>query len=245
MVEAPFARTQILLGQENMDRLAACRVAIFGIGGVGGHCAEALARCGVGRFVLVDRDSVSITNLNRQAVALHSTLGREKVDVMRERILDINPLAQVETISAFYGPEDRLGIWDAPPDLVVDAIDTVTAKVDLAVQAQRHGIGCVSAMGAGNKLDPTRFEVADIYDTSVCPLCRATRKLAREAGVTRLRVVYSKEMPVPQREPMLSAETGRPVPGSIAFVTATAGLVLAGEAIRLLLDGACTLSKKS
>lgn len=232
--ETPFSRMEILYGAERMARLAASHIAIFGIGGVGGHCAEALARCGVGRFTLVDADRVTLTNLNRQAIALHSTLGRAKVDVMRERILDINPQAHIEAIEAFYLPGDALGIFNSPPDLVIDAIDTVSAKVDLAVQAQAHGILTVSSMGAGNKLDPTRFQVADLYETSVCPLCRATRKLARERGVSKLRVVYSTEGPAQQLDPMPSPETGRPVPGSVVFVTATAGLIVASEAIRLL-----------
>lgn len=239
MQETPFARMEILFGEENMRRLSQSSVAVFGIGGVGGHCAEALARCGIGHFVLVDMDHVSITNINRQAVAFHSTIGEQKVKVMRRRILDINPLAKVEAIPAFYGPENDLGIWEKKLDLVVDAIDTVTAKVDLIAQAQQHGIACVSCMGAGNKLDPTRFEVADIYDTSVCPLCRATRKLAREKGIEKLRVVYSKEEPAKQYTQILSDQKQRPVPGSVAYVTATAGLLLAYEAVRLLTCEAC------
>lgn len=234
MQETPFARMEILFGEANMQKLSRSRVAVFGIGGVGGHCVEALARCGVGHFVLVDMDHVSITNINRQAVALHSTMGEKKVEVMRKRILDINPQAKVEAIPAFYGPEDDLGIWEKQLDLVVDAIDTVSAKVDLIVQAQRHGIACISCMGAGNKLDPTRFEVADLYDTSVCPLCRATRKLAREKGVEKLRVVYSKEEAAKQYTQILSDQKQRPVPGSVTYVTATAGLLLAYEAVRLL-----------
>lgn len=233
--ETPFARTEILLGEAAMARLAQSRVVLFGVGGVGGHCAEALARCGVGHFVLVDMDRVSVTNLNRQAVALHSTLGMPKVAVMRSRILDINPLAEVEAIDAFYSPQDDLGVWDRPLDLVIDAIDTVSAKVDLVVQAQARGIACVSAMGAGNKLDPTRFEAADLYDTSICPLCRATRKLARERGVRKLRVVYSKEPPAKPLESVPQPGRDRPAPGSVSYVTASAGLVLAHEAVTLLL----------
>lgn len=232
--ESPFARMEILYGPDAMRRLADSRVALFGVGGVGGHCAQALARCGVGSFVLVDQDHVTLTNINRQAVAFHSTLGRAKVEVMREQILDINPKAEVHAIYDRYSPEHDLGIWQMPLELVIDAIDTVTAKVDLALQAQAHGIPVVSCMGAGNKLDPTRFEVADISETSVCPLCRATRKMARTKGIERLRVVYSKEMPAPQLNPILSPDTQRPVPGSVAYVTAAAGLVLAAEAVRML-----------
>lgn len=234
--ETPFARMEILFGGEKMARLARCRVALFGVGGVGGHCAEALARCGIGQFLLVDRDTVSLSNMNRQAVALHSTIGQRKVDVMRGRILDINPAARVETIAAFYGPNETLGVWDDPPDIAIDAVDTVAAKVDIALRAQQTGVACVSCMGAGNKLDPTRFEAADLYDTTVCPLCRAVRKAARDRGVQRLRVVYSKEPPAPQVASFFNDETGRPAPGSVAFVTAAAGLVLASEAVRLLLQ---------
>ncbi len=227
--DTPFTRMEALFGPDSMARLAQSRVVVLGIGGVGGHCAEALARCGIGSFVLIDGDRVSLTNLNRQAVAFHSTLDRWKVDVMHERILDINPTAQVEVISAFYAPEDTLGLWQRPLDLVIDAIDRVTAKVDLAVQAQRLGIPALSCMGAGNKLDPGRFEATDLYQTSVCPLCRAVRKLAREKGVERLRVVYSKEEP---------AKSTLTVPASVVYVTATAGLRLAAEAVNMLLVGA-------
>lgn len=234
-MENPFARMEILYGPDAMEKLAGSHVAVIGVGGVGGHCAEALARCGVGRFTLIDKDVVSITNMNRQAVAFHSTIGRNKVDVMRDRILDINPGAVVKAIPAFYGPDDTHGLWDDALDAIVDAIDTVSAKVDLALQAQLHGLPCISSMGAGNKLDPTQFEVADIYDTSVCPLCRATRKLARQRGVNSLRVIYSKEMPAQQVCPVFTEDTGRPVPGSVVFVTATAGLLVASEAVKSLL----------
>lgn len=223
--ESPFQRTALLFGEAAMQKLSESRVAVFGVGGVGGHCAEALARCGVGAFLLVDMDYVSATNINRQAVALHSTVGRLKVDVMRERILDINPAARVDTIAGRFTPDDDLGAFDRPVCAVVDAVDQVNAKVELARRAQDMGIPCVSCMGAGNKLDPSRFETADLFETSVCPLSRAVRRLAKERGVLRLRVVYSKEPP-------LRAETP---PGSVAFVTASAGLVLAGEAVRLLL----------
>lgn len=235
--EGPFSRMETLFGAEAMARLARSTVAIFGVGGVGGHCAEALARCGIGRFVLVDMDRVTLTNLNRQAVALHSTLGLYKVEVMRARILDINPDARVATFAAYYGPEHALPVWDAPLDIVIDAIDTVAAKVDLAVQAQARGIACVSCMGAGNKLDPTRFEVADLYDTSVCPLCRATRRIARQRGLDALRVVYSKETPAAQPDASPSADGDRRPPGSVVYVTATAGLLLAREAVQMLLAG--------
>lgn len=233
--ELPFQRTETLFGADAMRRLGESTVALFGVGGVGGHCAEALARSGVGGFLLVDRDRVAVSNLNRQAVALHSTLGRLKVDVMRERILDINPEARVETLAAFYLPEDSLGVWDRSFSLVIDAVDTVTAKVDLAVQAEKRGIPCVSCMGAGNKLNPALFEAADLYETSVCPLSRAMRKLCREKGVARLRVVYSKEPPAPRLAPPEAGKGGHSAPGSVAYVTASAGLLLASEAVSLLL----------
>lgn len=238
--ETSFERMQVLLGDAAMQRLAQSRVAIFGLGGVGGHCAQALARCGVGHFLLVDADTVSLSNINRQAVALHSTLGQRKVDVMRAQILDINPQAAVRAIAGFYLPADDLGVWAQPVDLVIDAIDTLTAKADLALQAQARGIPCVSCMGAGNKLDASRFEVADLFDTSVCPLCRAMRDLARHKGIARLRVVYSKEPPARQAQPRINPHSGRPLPGSIAYVTASAGLLLAQEAVRMLLADAGT-----
>ena len=226
--EDPFARMRPLFSQEAMARLASARVTLLGIGGVGGHCAEALARCGVGAFRLVDGDRVAVSNLNRQAVALHSTLGQWKAAVMRERILDITPAARVETVTEYYRPDAEWGVFDDPPDLVVDAIDQVTAKVALAARAQALTVPIISCMGAGNKRDPQSFEAADLYDTTVCPLCRAVRKLAREAGIERLRVVYSKEAP---------ASTGMRVPASVAYVTASAGLLLAAEAVRMIIEG--------
>lgn len=216
-----------------MDRLMKSHVLLFGIGGVGGHCAESLARCGIGRLTLVDGDRVTITNLNRQAVALHSTIGLLKVDVMRDRILDIHPGASVRTVPQYY-PVEGDDIWEEPYDIVVDAIDDVPAKVDIACQAQRRGIEIVSSMGAGNKKDPTRFQAADLYETTVCPLARVMRKRCKEAGIESLRVVYSKEPPVERIEPLVN-EAGKSFPGSVSFVTAAAGCALAGEAVRILL----------
>jgi tRNA A37 threonylcarbamoyladenosine dehydratase len=175
----------------------------------------------------MDMDTVSLTNLNRQAVALHSTLGQPKADVMRARILDINPEAEVLSLVSRYDPNAPPALWDEPLDLAIDAVDDVPAKVDIAWQAQKRGIRCISCMGAGNKLDPGRFEAADLYDTSVCPLCRSMRKRARERGIERLRVVYSREEPI---------KTGQSAPGSLVTVTATAGLRLAAEAVRMLLE---------
>lgn len=224
-MENQFSRTEILLGEEGVARLRRAHVAVFGIGGVGGHCAEALARSGVGALTLVDRDVVSVSNLNRQIVALRSTLGRPKAEVMRERILDIDPGIRVDARTVFFGPENADDFDFSVFDYVVDAVDTVAAKTELAVRAERAGVPAVSCMGAGNKLDPTRFEVADLYATSVCPLARAMRRELRARGVRRLKVVFSREEP---------AARGAGAPGSVAFVPSAAGLVLASVVVREL-----------
>ena len=224
-MENQFSRTEILLGEEGVARLRRAHVAVFGIGGVGGHCAEALARSGVGALTLVDRDVVSVSNLNRQIVALRSTLGRPKAEVMRERILDIDPGIRVDARTVFFGPENADDFEFSVFDYVVDAVDTVAAKTELAVRAERAGVPAVSCMGAGNKLDPTRFEVADLYATSVCPLARAMRRELRARGVRRLKVVFSREEP---------AARGAGAPGSVAFVPSAAGLVLASVVVREL-----------
>lgn len=221
-----FARTKLLLGKEAMERLRASRVAVFGIGGVGGHVAEALARSGVGALDLIDKDRVSETNLNRQIIALHSTLGRYKTEVMRERILDINPEAVVRIHNCFYLPETAEQFCFSDYSYVVDAIDTVTGKLKLVEEAQMAGTPIISSMGAGNKLDPTAFMVADIYETAVCPLARVMRRELKSRGVKGLKVVYSREKP---RRPFGGEER---TPGSTAFVPAVAGLVLAGEVIK-------------
>lgn len=223
-----FARTELLFGKEKMKRLRKAKVAVFGIGGVGGHAAEALARSGVGALSLVDRDVVDETNLNRQIVALHSTIGRDKVDVMRERILDINPICQVQVHKCFYLPETKDDFDFSKYDYIVDAIDTVTAKIQLVVEAKRCGTPIICCMGAGNKLDPTAFEVADLYETSVCPLAKVMRRELRRREIKKLKVVYSKEVPIC----LVTDERNRPLPGSNAFVPATAGLILASEVIR-------------
>lgn len=230
-----FSRTELLLGAEAMARLQQARVAVFGIGGVGGHAAEALARSGVGHFLLVDSDTVALTNLNRQIVALHSTLGRYKTEVMRERILDINPQAQVEERRCFFLPETAASFDFAGFDYVVDAVDTVTAKIGIVLAAQAAGVPVISCMGAGNKLNPALFEVTDIYKTSVCPLARVLRRELKARGVRRLKVVYSKEEPL---TPRLAAEAeqkgtaGRAAPGSNAFTPSVAGLMLAAEVVK-------------
>ena len=226
-----LVRTALLLGENAVSRLGKCRVAVFGVGGVGGHCVEALARSGIGALDLIDSDTVCLSNLNRQIIALHSTVGRLKVDAAAERIRDINPDCKVTVYPVFYLPETRDQFDFRAYDYVVDCIDTVKGKLALAEQAQEAGTPIISAMGAGNKLDPTRFEVADIYETSVCPLARVMRTQCRKRGIRRLKVVYSREQPL---TPQDSSEKkgAHPAPGSVAFVPSVAGLILAGEVIR-------------
>ncbi len=227
-----FIRTGLLLGEEAITKLNHAKVAVFGVGGVGGFAVEALARAGIGKFVLVDNDVVSESNLNRQIIALKSTVGRPKVEVMRERILEIYPDAEVETVQSFFLPENAAQFDFSSYDYIVDAIDTVTGKIELALQAQKAGVPIISSMGAGNKLDPTRFEVADIYNTSVCPLARVMRKELKKREIEKLKVVYSKE---PAMEPLIKiSEDGgkRQVPGSVSFVPSAAGLIVAGEVVK-------------
>lgn len=222
-MENQFTRTEMMLGKAAVERLNLTRVAVFGIGGVGGHAVEALARAGVGELHLFDSDTVSVTNINRQIIALHSTVGRLKVEVMRERIADINPEARVFTYPIFYG-EDTAGEIDMSRfDYVVDAIDTVRSKILLITSAKAAGVPVISSMGAGNKVDPTRFEVADIYKTSVCPLARALRSELKRRGVTSLKTVYSKEPPF---------IGGERTPGSLSFVPGAVGLIIAGEVVK-------------
>ncbi|MBS5873068.1 MAG: tRNA threonylcarbamoyladenosine dehydratase [Clostridiales bacterium] len=228
-----FSRERMLLGEEAVERLQKSHVIVFGLGGVGSFAVEALARAGVGELTLVDHDTVSLTNLNRQLYALHSTMGRWKAEVACDRVRDINPDCRVHVIPEFYLPEHAERFWGARYDYIVDAIDTVSAKIDLACRAQELGIPIIASMGTGNKLDPSRFEVADIYDTQVCPLCRVMRRELKKRDVKKLKVVYSREEP---RKPApCGEETGkRAVPGSISFVPPAAGLLLAGEVIRAL-----------
>lgn len=228
-----FSRERMLLGEEAVERLQKSHIIVFGLGGVGSFAVEALARAGIGELTLVDHDTVSLTNLNRQLYALHSTMGRWKAEVACERVRDINPGCRVHVIPEFYLPEHAERFWGARYDYIVDAIDTVSAKIDLACRAQEMEIPIIASMGTGNKLDPSRFEVADIYDTQVCPLCRVMRRELKKRGVKKLKVVYSREEP---RKPApCGEETGkRAVPGSISFVPPAAGLLLAGEVIRAL-----------
>ncbi|MCD7717416.1 MAG: tRNA threonylcarbamoyladenosine dehydratase [Lachnospiraceae bacterium] len=234
-----FSRTELLLGKDSMEKLFRARVAVFGIGGVGGYTVEALARSGIGTLDLIDNDTVCLTNLNRQIYALHNTIGKYKVDVAKERIGQINPEAKVNTYRTFYMPQTAEQFDFTQYDYVVDAIDTVTGKIALVEQAQAAGTPIISCMGAGNKMDATALEVADIYETSICPLARVMRRELKKRGIRKLKVVYSKE---PAMEPEGNTESGqserqrRQVPGSNAFVPAVAGLIIAGEVVRDLAE---------
>ncbi|MDD3364986.1 MAG: tRNA threonylcarbamoyladenosine dehydratase [Syntrophomonas sp.] len=245
-----FSRTELLIGKEAVEKLGRSTVAVFGIGGVGTFAVEGLVRSGVGKLVLVDDDSICLTNINRQLHATRKTVGKPKVEVMKDRILDINPRAEVITHQTFYMPKCASQLVTTDYDYIIDAIDTVTAKIDLIVNAKHQNIPIISCMGAGNKLDPTRFEIADIYDTSVCPLAKVMRKELRKRDVNDLKVVYSKEEPIKPIEsdesscqvncicPKGSARTcsiRRQIPGSIAFVPSVAGLLMAGEVIKDLI----------
>lgn len=225
-----FSRAELLLGEEALEKLRSARVALFGIGGVGSFAAEALARGGVGHITLVDGDTVSITNINRQLIALHSTVGKEKTAVMAERIADISLETEVETYPVVYGAENRDLLDFSTYDYVIDAIDTVTSKLILIEEAKKAGVPVISCMGTGNKFHPERFEVTDISKTSVCPLAKVMRKELKVRGIKNVKVVYSKEEP---QKPAESTETGkRQIPGSLSFVPPVAGLLLAGEVIR-------------
>lgn len=230
MAEEIFTREEMLLGQEALAKLRAARVAVFGIGGVGSFVAEALARGGIGHLTLVDGDVVSVSNINRQLIALHSTVGRPKVEVMAERIRDICPETEVNIFQTVYGAENRELLDFSAYDYIVDAIDMVTSKLILIEEAKKAGTPILCSMGTGNKLDPTRFEVADIAKTSVCPLAKVMRKELKQRGISGVKVVYSREE---ARKPEVVREEGRrAVPGSISFVPSSAGLILAGEVIR-------------
>ncbi|MDD2956192.1 MAG: tRNA threonylcarbamoyladenosine dehydratase [Oscillospiraceae bacterium] len=233
-MEYEFSRAEMLLGREAMERLAGARVAVFGVGGVGSWAAEGLARGGVGALDLFDHDEVSLTNINRQAVALHSTLGRPKVLVMQERIRDINPAAHVEARQVFYLPENAGEFDFSRYDYIVDAIDTVTAKIELILQAQAAGVPIISSMGTGNKLHPECLRLGDLYETSVCPLAKVMRRELRRRGVERLRVLYSTEEPVRPAAGTEQSPGRRSTPGSVSFVPPVGGLMIAGAVIRAL-----------
>lgn len=241
-----FSRTELLIGKEAIDKLKKAKVAIFGIGGVGSFVVEGLVRSGVENFILVDDDKVCLTNLNRQLIATRKTVGKYKVEVAKERILEINPDAKVEIFKEFFMPDSK-GILDNSIDYIVDCIDTVTAKIELVMRANSMNIPIISSMGTGNKLDPTKFEVTDIYKTSVCPLAKVMRKELRARGIKKLKVVYSKEEPIKPDETLecsckngcicppgikRKCTTRNQVPGSIAFVPSVAGLIISGEIIK-------------
>ena len=227
-----FSRTELILGEDAIKKLNNSKVAVFGIGGVGSFVVEGLVRAGVGKFVLVDKDEVDITNLNRQIIATYKTIGKNKVDIAKERILEINPDAKVEIYKEFFMPETE-GILDNSIDYIVDCVDTVTAKIELAVRANRLNIPIISAMGTGNKLNPTRFEVTDIYKTSVCPLAKVMRKELKKRNISKLKVVYSKEEPIKSKVNFENNETSKKqIPGSISFVPSVAGLIISGEVIK-------------
>lgn len=234
-----FSRTELLLGSDGMDRLASARVAVFGIGGVGGYTVEALARSGVGAIDLIDYDKVSLTNINRQIIATDKTVGKYKVDVAAERIAEINPDCKVTAHKTFYLPETQELFDFTQYDYIVDAIDTVTGKLAIIENAHRCGTPVISSMGAGNKLDPTAFEVADIYKTSVCPLAKVMRRELKKRGVNSLKVVYSKEEPLKAACEADEQSGGhKRIPGSVAFVPSVVGLIIAGDVIRDLIGNA-------
>ena len=229
-----FSRTEMLFGKENIEKLKNKKVIVFGIGGVGGYVCEALARTGIGKIDLVDNDTVSESNINRQIIALHSTVGKYKTEVMRERMLDINPSIEVNIFNTFYTPEASNQFDFSNYDYVVDAIDTVSGKIELVLQAQNAGVKIISSMGAGNKIDPCAFKVADIYKTSVCPLARVMRTELKKRGVKKLKVVYSDE--IPSNQVNKEEVKGRYVPASCAFIPSVAGLIIASEVIKDLIN---------
>ncbi|MCX8131774.1 MAG: tRNA threonylcarbamoyladenosine dehydratase [Clostridia bacterium] len=245
-----FSRTELIIGAEALEKLAKSKVAVFGVGGVGSFTIEGLVRAGIGKLVLIDDDCVCLTNLNRQLHATRKTIGKPKVDVMKERILDINPKIEVTTFQKFYLPETEDELIQDDYDYIVDAIDTVTGKIGLVMKAGEKGIPIISCMGTGNKLDPTRLEVADLFETSICPLAKVMRKELRQRGVTSLKVVYSKEEPIKPIETETSScavgcvcpkgttrkcTVRHQVPGSISFVPSVAGLIIAGEIVKDLI----------
>ena len=232
MISEEFSRTAYVYGEEAVEHLKNAKVAVFGVGGVGGYICEALCRAGVGHIDIFDRDLVSVSNINRQIIALHSTVGRPKVEVMRERMLDINPNCEITAYNVFYLPENADEFDLSKYDYIADAVDTVAAKLEIASRAYRLGVPVIAAMGAGNKTDPTRFEVADINDTTVCPLARVMRRELKARGIKKYKVVYSKEEP--RKSGVTDPETGKAIPGSLSFVPSAVGLIMAGEIVNHL-----------
>ena len=237
-----FARTQLLLGDKAIEKLMNARVAVFGVGGVGGYVCEALVRSGVGCFDLIDKDKVSVSNINRQIIATHKTVGRSKVEVMKERMLDINPNVKVNTYEAFFLPENSNDFPFDKYDYVVDAVDTVTAKIELVMKCNEVGVPIISSMGAGNKLDASAFKVSDIYKTNVCPLAKVMRRELKKRGIKKLKVVYSEEMPIEVAKEAveqlgeIESSNRRSTPGSVAFVPSVAGLIIAGEVVKDIIE---------
>ncbi len=239
-MEERFSRTALLIGEEALKKLKNSRVAVFGVGGVGGYVCEALCRSGIGTFDLIDKDKVSVSNLNRQIIATVDTIGRSKVEVMKERMLSINPDVKVNIHETFFLPENSADFPFREYDYVVDAVDTVTAKIELIVRSKENGVKVISSMGAGNKLEASAFKVADIYGTKVCPLAKVMRRELRKRGIDSLKVVYSEEDPLrpfaaSQERPEEETEKRRSIPGSVAFVPAAAGLIIAGEVVKDLI----------
>lgn len=226
-MENQFSRTENLIGNASLEKLKNARIAVFGIGGVGGYVVEALARAGVFNIDIIDNDTVSITNINRQIIATHSSIGKQKTDVMKARVLDINPQANVNVFNTFFLPENSNDFDFSVYDYIIDAVDTVTAKIELIMKANNSNVPIISSMGTGNKLDPTVFEVSDIYKTSVCPLAKVMRYELKKRGIKKLKVVYSKEQPIKNNNDR--------IPASISFVPPTAGLIIASEVIKDIL----------
>ena len=231
-----FSRTELLIGKEQIEKLNNAKVAVFGLGGVGSYVVEGLVRAGIKNFILIDNDDISLTNLNRQIIATHSTIGRAKVDVEKERILEINPNANVKVHKEFF-TQNTKGILDNSISYIVDAVDTVTAKIELAIRANALNVPIISSMGTGNKLNPMLFEITDIYKTSVCPLAKVMRKELKKRGINKLKVIYSKEEPKKSQEVLLDEKSlKRQIPGSISFVPSVAGLIIAGEVIKDIIN---------
>lgn len=230
-----FSRTSLLIGEENLERLKNSHIAVFGLGGVGSYVVEALARCGVGKLTLIDHDVVSLSNINRQIIALHSTVGKKKTDVVKSRVLDINPDCEVTAFDEFYCADNADRIFSTDYDYVVDAIDSVESKLDLIARCKQNDVPIICSMGTGNKLNPRMFEVDDIYNTQVCPLCRSMRGKLRKMGIENLKVVYSKEEPKQFRKELDEA-TSKPVIASISFVPSAAGLIIAENVIKDIIE---------
>ena len=228
-IKEEHSRTAYVYGEDAINKLSEARVAVFGVGGVGGYICEALCRAGVGHIDVFDRDTVSLSNINRQIIALHSTVGRPKVEVIKERMLDINPECEINAYNVFYLPENADEFDLSGYDYIADAVDTVAAKLEIAERAYKNGVPVISAMGAGNKTDPTRFEIADINDTTVCPLARVMRRELKARGIKKYKVVYSKEEP--RKSGVTDPESGKAIPGSLSFVPSAMGLIMASAII--------------